>query len=138
MVRLSISLAVLAVTLGIAACGGDDADDNEPAQTAAGDVERYCTLTKELDAAGEEIFSELGEDASPQQFQAAERRFVERHSGDLDELRLAAPAALRPDVEKLIAGIRQRAGLEPATEVGEREASAAEERIQAFEERECK
>lgn len=138
MTRPSIALAAVVALLGLAACGGDDTDDSDNSRaTAAGDVERYCALTKELDAAGEEIFAPLGEDASPEDYEAAERRFVERHTRELDELRQVAPASLRPDVQTLLAGIRQRAGLEPDMQVSEREASAAEERVRAFESREC-
>jgi hypothetical protein len=137
MIRRSIAVVALAALLS--ACGGDDANNNDRAQTADGDVQRYCTLTKELDAAGEKFFSGLErEDASAEEFEAAERRFVERHSGDLDELRRAAPARLKPDVDKLVAGMRRRAGLKPTIEVSERDASAAEGRIQAFERRGCR
>jgi hypothetical protein len=136
MIRCSSLKIALVALLGLAACGGDDAE-NDRAQTAAGDVARYCALTKELDSAGEMFFSGLGQDASPEEFQAAERRFIEHHSDDLDELRAAAPARLKPDVDKLLAGMHQRAGLKSASDVSEREASAAEERIRAFEKREC-
>lgn len=138
MTRLVIPIAAVVALLGLAACGGNDEDDNDNTPTtAAGDVQRYCALTKELDAAGEEIFGALGEDASPEEFEAAERRFVERHARELDELLRVAPARLKPDVETLLAGMRQRAGLRSGVEVSEREASAADERIQAFERREC-
>lgn len=140
MLRLSIAVAALVALLGLAACGGDDPEDGGSAARAiaAGDVERYCALTKRLDAAGEEDFRVLEEqDASPEEFQAAERRFIERHARELEELRGVAPARLKPDVDTLLAAMRQRAGLKAPTEVGESKASAAEGRIQAFEEREC-
>ena len=139
MLRLSIALAALIALLGLAACGGDDNDDERAGRdtAAAPDVGRYCQLAKELDAKGEEHFASLGEDASPKEFQAAERRFVERYRAQLDELHRVAPTEIKADVDKVLAAMRQRAGLTTTTEVGEREAAAAEKRIQAFEKREC-
>ena len=139
MLRLSIVLAMLIALLGLAACGDDNDDDGGTGRVtaAAPDVGRYCQLVKELDAKGEELFANLGEDASPEQFEAAERGFVERYQPQLDELLRVAPTEIRADAEKLLAGMRQRAGLTTATEVNEAEATAAEERVQAFEEREC-
>lgn len=49
----------------------------------------------------------------------------------------SAPAEIRDDVQKLLAGMRQRAGLEAPDEVTEAEVSAADERVNAFEERAC-
>ncbi len=138
MIRRSIAWVALIGLLGLAACGENDTETNATTQTAAGDVARYCALTKELDAEGEKFFSGLGRDASPQEFQGAERRFIEHHENDLDELRQTAPARLKTDVDKLLAGMRRRAGLKPAEDVSEQEATAAEERIQAFERRECR
>lgn len=134
MIRNSIAgIAVAAAVL--AACG----DDDDKTRTSASGADRYCALTAQLDAAGDKFFSELERrDASPQEFEAAERRFVEAHTQELDRLRRAAPASIRSDLDKLVAGMHQRAGLKPAARVSEREASAAEERIRAFERRECR
>lgn len=104
---------------------------------ATASTERYCELVGQLDAAGEEFFAGLGEDASPEEFEAAERRFVERYDDELEAVGRSAPAEIRDDVQKLLAGTRRRAGLEAPVEVTEAEASAAEERVQAFEERAC-
>lgn len=139
MPRPYIALAALIALLGLAACGGDDNDETTSRAAAAGpDVGRYCQLVKELDAKGEEHFASLGEDATPEEFQAAERRFVERYQPDLDELQRVAPIEIKADAEKLLAAMRQRAGLTTTTEVDEREAAAVEKRIQTFEARECR
>ena len=143
MLRRSIITLAAVAALALAACG-DDGDEGAGSQTttatvaAAGDVERYCALTRQLDADGERFFAGLGRDASPAQYEAAERRFIEAHSADLDELGRVAPAAIRSDVQKLFAGMRERAGLKPAIEVSEAQAAAAEERIQAFEKQGCR
>lgn len=41
-------------------------------------------------------------------------------------------------MHKLFAGMRERASLKPGIEVSEAQASAAEERIKAFERRSCR
>ena len=134
MLRKPITAAVLAAAVALASCGGDDADDES---RAASDPKRYCALTAELDAAGEKLFSTLGQDASPAQFEAMERRFVERFGSRLDALERAAPAEIQADVRRLLAAQRQRAGIETDTKASESEASAAERRLQAFEKRNC-
>ena len=141
MLRPWIITVTIAAALSLAACG-DDGDDSRattaPATTAAtGNADRYCALTRELDAEGEKFFAGLGRDATPKQFEAAERRFLERHADDLAELRGAAPAEIKADVEKLLAGMQERAGMEPDVAVTEARSSAAETRIRAFEKRNC-
>lgn len=89
-------------------------------------------------AAGGKFFAGLGEDARPEEFEAAERRFVERSAGRLDELERVAPREIQGDVRKLLAGQRQRAGLETSVAVDEAQASAAEERVKAYEKRACR
>ncbi len=144
MLRRSIITVALLAAIALVACGDDGGDEGAGREAAAatvaagGDVERYCALTRELDAEGEAFFADLGEDARPEQYEAAERRFIETHSDDLEELGRVAPSAIRTDVQRLFAGMRERAGLPPAIEVSEAQASAAEERIQAFEKRSCR
>ncbi len=135
-----IAIAVAAV-LGLAACGDDDESGGSaatPTTTAvAQDPDRYCALTRELDASGEAFFADLGRDATPKEFEAAERRFVEQSGAKLDALRQAAPQRIAADVEKLLAGMHKRAGLKPAIAVTEAQSSAAEARIRAYEKRNC-
>ncbi|MBW3609009.1 MAG: hypothetical protein KY463_11755 [Actinobacteria bacterium] len=141
MLRPSIIIVALVAVLGLAACGGDD-DTSSDTQTttiaAAGDTERYCALTRRLDAEGEQFFAGLDEDSSPQEFEAAERRMAENFADEFDELQRAAPPQIKTDVRKLLAAIHKRAGLQPQIEISEAEAAAAEKRIQAFEKRHCK
>lgn len=128
-------LAMLA-TLVLVACGSEDA----PPQTSAketGDPERYCALTREMDAAGSKFFArvERKENPTAADFEAAERRFVRRFAPQFEEIERAAPAEIRDDVPIQLASQRARAGLSGA--VDEAEASVAEERIQRYERREC-
>ena len=128
------------IALGLAACGDDD-DKRATTTTAtvvaaAGDAGRYCTIARQLDTEGEKFFAGLGEDASPKQYEAAERRFVERYADTLSELERVAPAEIRSDVAVLLAGQRERAGLTTTT-TPEAQSSASEKRVQAYEKRSC-
>ena len=142
MLRRSTTTLAVVTTIALAACGGEDDSTETPAATttsagATENTERYCGLVAEFDAAGEDFFAGLGEDSSPEEFEAAERRFVERYDDELEALGRSAPAEIRDHVQKLLVGMRQRAGLEAPDEVTEAEVSAADERVNAFEERAC-
>jgi hypothetical protein len=129
------------LTVALAACGEEDEPSTTSARAtatpAAGGPERYCALTREMDAAGTRFFARLEakENATAADFEAAERRFVERFAPQFEEIERAAPDAIRPDVHILLAGQRARAGLGSA--VSEAEASAAEKRVLRFERRRC-
>jgi len=127
--------------LVLAACGEDDNDTAASSATttvaAAGDADRYCALTRELDRAGERFFASLGEDSRPEEYEAAERRFITSFAGKLEEVEQAAPREIDEDVDTLLAGQRRRAGLPTATNVDEATSSAAEKRIRAWEQRNC-
>jgi hypothetical protein len=131
------------LTLALAACGDDDEATSSGSSTAtatvaaAADPERYCALARELDAEGEQFFAGLGRDAKPEEYEAAERRFITRFAGKLEEVEQAAPQEIQRDVGTLLAGQRQRAGLPTATKVEESEDAAAETRIRAWEKRNC-
>ncbi|HVF77820.1 MAG TPA: hypothetical protein VNA28_05940 [Solirubrobacteraceae bacterium] len=139
MLRTSFTAAALVALLGIVACGGDDNDKSATStvSAASADPARYCALTRQLDAEGEKFFAGLGREATEQQFEAAERRFVEQSGAKLEELRRVAPRQIAADVEALLAGMRQRAGLKPAIAVTEAQSGAADKRIQAYEKRTC-
>ena len=138
--RPAIILATV-LTLVLAACGDDEDETTAGSSTAtvaaAADPDRYCALARELDAEGEQFFAGLGEDAKPEEYEAAERRFITRFAGKIGELEQAAPQEIKRDVGTLLAGQRERAGLPAATKVEESEGAAAETRIQAWEKRNC-
>ena len=139
--RHSALITAVIASLVLAACGDDENDTRAASATttvaaAAGDADRYCALTRELDREGERFFASIGEDARPEEYEAAERRFITRFAGKLDELEQAAPREIDEDVDVLLAGQRARAGLTSGN-VDEAKASAAEERIRAWEKRNC-
>jgi hypothetical protein len=127
-------LALLGTPL--AACGDDGTGEAGQATgqaTEAVDSERYCMLVQQLDQSGEEIFADVSED-DPAALMAAERRLVEENQETLQQLEEAAPSEIAEDVATYTAGFRARAQGEPYDEEA---ASAAEERILAFEEGAC-
>ena len=134
------STAVTAVATALVAFGGcGDDNDSRSESSAAGSAERYCALTRELDAAGGKFFAELerDENATPADYEAAERRFVEAQAAKFAELQRATPQEIRTDVQTLLNGQRARAGLAPDGAVDEAELTAAEKRVRAFEKRSC-
>lgn len=140
MLHPSLITTAVVAAVSLAACGDDNngVSDRKPVTATTGDAERYCALTRQLDAAGETFFAELGQDASPAEYAAAERRFIVRHAGKLAELERAAPPQIKADVATQLAAMRQRGGLTTPTEVTQSEASAAEKRTRAFEQRSCR
>ncbi len=130
------------LTLALAACGDDETTDSGRSTAtatvaAAADPDRYCALAGELDAEGEQFFAGLGQDAKPEEYESAERRFITRFAGKIQELEQAAPQEIKRDVGTLLAGQRKRAGLPTATKVEESEGAAAETRTKAWEKRNC-
>lgn len=130
--RNGACLALLVLTMGAAGCG--DEEDGQPA-AAAGDVERYCELTAQLDRAGEEAFKGLSEESAESDLRAAIRRLLDDNRDAIDEIQQVAPPEIREDVATFVEGQEQ------AAEVGEKaftqEVQDAEKRITAFEKREC-
>jgi hypothetical protein len=126
-----------ALALGIAACDDEPTSSDTAAATATrtGDVERYCALTAELDALGEQIFADMPEEATAEDAMQREQQLVSQAAPQMEELVQVAPEEIAEDVSVLLDGLRARAatGEDPEQEA----ASAAEERILAFEEENC-
>jgi hypothetical protein len=125
---------VAAIALVGFGCGDDGGDEGAPEATA--NVERYCELTRELDRVGGEIFEDLEKDpdATPKDFQAAERQLVEESEESLDELQDVAPAEIKDDVAILVQALSARSGLEAEVPPN---AEVAETRITKFEKQNC-
>ena len=130
-VRAIGCLTVMALALGLAACGADGGS------SAASGPERYCELVAELEKLGSEAFDEVAadENATEADFFAANKAFYESSQAEFDEMIRVAPAEIKPDVEILVESIRGQAGL--VEEVPAEEASAAEERIVSYEDENC-
>jgi hypothetical protein len=130
-----------ALALALTACGDDEAPTTrssaESASTSAegGDVDRYCELVAELNALGEQIFAGLPEEAAPEEVMLREQELVEQGAAQLDELERVAPDEIADDVPVVLDDLRARAatGEQPDAEA----ASAAEERVRAFDEEHC-
>lgn len=136
MIRPIIPLAALG--LAIAACGGDDETTTSTRAAAAGpSAARYCHLTRRLDKEGEKFFSGLGRDATPEEYEDAERRFVDEFTPQLAAIEAAAPAGIKADVRKLLAAQRARAGLPAGADVDQADATAAEKRLHRYEAKTC-
>ena len=123
--------ALAAVAIG---CGGDDGDDESNDVTAG--AERYCELTKELDAAGQEEFEALEDDpdATREDFEAAERALYEENEAQIEEAQEVAPPEIADDVEVLVEALRARAGLGGQVPAN---AGEADQRVQEYEAENC-
>jgi hypothetical protein len=137
--RGTVPLGVALAALALAGCSGQDpAPTQAPAataQTATGDANRYCTLVAELNRIGQRVFADLPENAPPDEESRRQGLLVQQGATQLAELERVAPAEIRADVITFLTNLRARAsasqGPDPAA------AQAAEQRIRAFEERNC-
>lgn len=136
-------VSVLVLAFGLAACGEDEIPDGDAGASGdqvtgeAGNPELYCELVAELEEAGAAAFDEVesNKDATDEDYANAERAFVEDNQENLDALVEAGPDEIAEDVRVLIDSIRGRANLGP--KVPQKEATAAEQRITAYEEENC-
>ena len=128
----AVSALILAGCSAAADAAGGSASDSA---AGAGDTGRYCELVEELDALGEQIFADVPQDASPEEYMRREQMLVEQGAPQLEELEEVAPEEIREDVGVLLDDLRERAatGQSPDAEA----AQSAEGRIRAFEEENC-
>lgn len=137
-----IAVTTAAAVLVFAGCGDDEdtteADTTTDTAAAEGDLDRYCELAAELDQAGQEFFQEFEqqEGATREDFEAAERDFLEQNQADIDEIVAVAPEEVSADAETFVEGLRARAGLSEAT-VDQQEVAAADQRLNEFEQENC-
>lgn len=134
--RKLVPLAAIAISaLALAGCAGTDPDPAPAAAPAdSGDVARYCALVAELNGIGERIFADLPEDAAPEELMRGQAMLVQQGAAQLAEQEQVAPAEIRADVPIFLADLRARA---TGTRADPAAAQAAEERILAFDERNC-
>lgn len=134
--RKLVPLAAIAISaLALAGCAGTDPDPAPAAAPAdSGDVARYCALVAELNGIGERIFADLPEDAAPEELMRGQAMLVQQGAAQLAELEQVVPAEIRADVPIFLADLRARA---TGTRADPAAAEAAEERILAFDERNC-
>lgn len=138
--RLTPIALAAGLALALAACGEDEPATQSAAGSSAtsadsGDADRYCELTAELEGLGEQIFADVPEDASPEEYMRLEQQLLEKGSAQLEELERVAPEEIADDVSVMLDGMRARAatGEDPNQDA----ASAAEERVLAWEEQNC-
>lgn len=121
--RLASVAALVVVAAAGFACGGDDDE-------LTADERRYCELTAEVEAKGEEAFADLGEDASEDETAAAQKAFIDDVEDELDEMVKVAPEEIAEDVKAYNAFVK-------AQMRGEETEEASDEAILEWEEENC-
>jgi hypothetical protein len=131
--RAAATLVCASVAVGLAACG-----DDEDSTAAAPDLDRYCELVVELDAASAAIFGEFEEDAqlSEADIAEAQQRVLDENDDLIEELERVTPNEIRDDLELSIESTRARAEQED-TEIPEQDVVDANLRLQEFRRQEC-
>ena len=131
--RAAATLLCATVAVGLAACG-----DGEDSTAAAPDLDRYCELVVELDAASAAIFGEFEQDQelSEADIAEAQQRVLDENDDLIEELERVAPNEIRDDVELSIESTRARAEQED-TDIPEQDVVDANLRLQEFRRQEC-
>lgn len=129
-----------ALTLVVPACSDEEPTTQSstgPASVTAesGDVDRYCTLTEDMNALGKEIFADVPEDATAEQVMALQQQLVDRGAAILEEMEEVAPEEIREDVAVFNDDLRARAATGQSAD--EEAAAAAEESSRAFADEHC-
>lgn len=111
----------------------------EPTPERAPSVERYCEVVAEADAAGTAHFAalEAREDATEQEYEEAERSFLEEYRHLFDEILTVVPDEIADELALLLRSQRERAGLGTGEPLSDETVQAAEEGVLAFEDERC-
>jgi hypothetical protein len=133
--RAATTLLSATLAIGLVACGDDD--DSSTA-AAAPDLERYCELVAELDAASAATFGALEGDAqlSEAEIADAQQQVLDENEDLIEELERVAPNEIRDDLEVSIESTRARAE-EDVTDIPEDDVVDANLRLQKFRREEC-
>jgi hypothetical protein len=145
--NIAVAACATALALALAACGGDDetstSADETTATTAevasAPDLDRYCELLTELDAASAEIYNALGADGSvptDEELAAAQQQVFDENADLIDELATVTPTEIADDFELSLNSARERAGDATIVEPSKEEAEAGV-RLQDFARENC-
>jgi hypothetical protein len=89
--------------VGLAACSNGGDSDSGALSTSE---RKYCTLVKQF----KDRMPNVAKDAEPEQFIAQMSDSMQKNTGYFNELLTAAPAEIKPDVEKAIAALQRVAG----------------------------
>lgn len=126
--RRFAGLALVGVLAIVGGACSDDGDGGDAELSA--DEARYCELTAEVEAAAEETFSSLGEDASDEETAAAQKDLIDDVDDELDEMVEVAPDEIADDVEAFVEFFR-------ASMRGEDTEQVSDEEMLAWEEEHC-
>lgn len=126
--RWLTGLALVGVLAIVGGACSDDGDGGDVGLSA--DEARYCELTDEVEAAGEEAFSSLGEDASDEETAVAQKALIEDVDDELDEMVEVAPDEIAADVEAFVEFFR-------ASMRGQDTEQVSDEEVLAWEEEHC-
>lgn len=116
-----LSALGLTAALALGACG-DDGDGSAatttspaaPAEDPGRSEEAYCEIEREVDAQFERTFTELGEDASPEEQQAALVALASELLDEVEAARAVVPPSIEEDFEVLAAAVEAAAAGDPS------------------------
>ncbi len=126
MKRLLIPLALSALFVP-AACGGDDDGPNE---------EAFCDTLRTLDEA-EDPTTDLGADASEEDFEEAIRDQFRDFEDEIDDLRSQAPDEIQDDVNTVADAVEAFVDGESFEELNTDEVNEASDRLDEFQSENC-
>ncbi|MGH9165542.1 MAG: hypothetical protein ACRDZW_08545 [Acidimicrobiales bacterium] len=141
--RLAIVAAVMAMAGLLGGCGDDEEDAASPT-TEATDVGRgateealtdYCTKTLKINTVGEPDID--FESATPEQIKVAVQKFATDLKPLAAEVQAAAPAAIKADIDVLVAKLNTVATTGDFAAFDEGPASASDDRVHAYEVDKC-
>jgi hypothetical protein len=96
-------IIVMFALVGLVGCRDGGGSDSGALTTSE---RKYCTLVKQF----KDRMPNVGKDAEPEQFIAQMSDSMQKNTDYFNDLLKAAPAEIKPDVEKAIAALQRVAG----------------------------
>jgi hypothetical protein len=99
-----------AIALGLAACGGSDAESSTSTTASQPNVSRYCELVGELDRASTEVFNQLDSTSpSKEDLVAAQLQILNQNADLISQIETVVPDEIKDDFQLSEQSARQRA-----------------------------